>query len=186
MCFAVERMAFPSPNGHSRRQDKLENGDHVIDRRLFLLAGVGLLAGAGFVAVAPWSQGLASEAIFTGKTNGVAINGYDPVGYFKQNAPVEGSDEFTADYEGVKWQFASAENRDLFVSNPEKYAPQYGGYCAYAAANNSLAKTEPEAFTIADGKLYLNYDLQIRSRWEGDQSANISKADKYWPDLKPK
>ena len=158
----------------------------MINRRSIILTGAGLLVAAGAVSIAPWQSGLASEAIFTGKTDGIAINGYDPVGYFKQNAPVKGADEFTADYEGVKWRFASAENRDLFVANPEKYAPQYGGYCAYAAANNSIAKTEPEAFTVADGKLYLNYDLSIRSRWESDQSANISKADKYWPHLRPK
>jgi len=158
----------------------------MINRRNILLAGAAVLAAAGVVALAPWDSSQASEAIFTGKTDGVAINGYDPVGYFKQNAPVKGSDEFTADHMGVTWRFVSAENRDLFVSDPEKYAPQYGGYCAYAAANNSIAKTEPEAFTIADGKLYLNYDIPIRTRWEGDQAANISKADKYWPELKPK
>lgn len=110
-----------------------------------------MLAGGSIVAVAPWSQGHASETIFTAKTDSVAINVYDSVDYFRHNAPVKRSDEFTADYEGVKLGFVSEENRDLFVANPEKCAPQYGGYCTYAAANNSIAKTKPEAFTIADG-----------------------------------
>ncbi len=151
-----------------------------------MFAAVASLAAGSVIAIAPWQGSSASEAVFTGKTDGVAINGYDAVGYFKENAPVKGSADYTAKYKGTVWHFASAVNRDLFAANPAKYAPQYGGYCAFAAAKNYIAKTEPEAFSIVDGKLYLNYDLSIRSRWEKDKSSFITQADAYWPELEPK
>ncbi len=158
----------------------------MMNRRLFMFAAVASLAAGSVIAVAPWQGSRASDTIFNGTTDGVAINGYDPVGYFTDNAPVKGSSDFTTEYKGAVWQFASAENRDLFTANPKKYAPQYGGYCAFAVAHNQLAKTEPDAFSIVDGKLYLNYDLSIRQQWEGDKTSFIPAADGYWPELQPK
>ena len=80
--------------------------------------------------------------------NGKAIRGYDPVAYFTQDKPVEGSSAHSFEYQGATWQFASAENRELFAANPEKYALAYGGYCAWAVANNYTASIDPGAWSI--------------------------------------
>lgn len=114
---------------------------------------------------------------------GVAIRGTDPVAYFTQNRPVEGSKKHQHDYQGATFYFSSAENRDLFAANPEKYAPQYGGYCAWAVSLGYTASTVPEAFTIVDGKLYLNYSLGVRSQWESDQANRIRLGDENWPSV---
>ena len=97
--------------------------------------------------------------------NGVAIKGYDPVAYFTEGAPVEGSEDFTAMHDGATYHFASAANRDAFLADPEKYAPQYGGFCAYAVAQGATAPIDPEAFTVLDEKLYLNYSDHVRAQW---------------------
>ena len=123
----------------------------------------------------------ADLAIYT--EGGIAIDGTDPVAYFTDNAPVPGSSEFTYEWGGATWQFSSAENRDLFVSNPEAYAPQYGGHCAWAVAQGYIAPTEPDAWSIVDGKLYLNYNRSIQSRWERDIPGNIVKGDSNWPEV---
>ena len=115
--------------------------------------------------------------------SGIAIDGTDPVAYFTVNAPVPGSSEFTYEWGGATWQFSSAENRDLFVSNPEAYAPQYGGHCAWAVAQGYTAPTEPDAWSIVDGKLYLNFNRSIQTRWERDISGNIAKGDSNWPEV---
>lgn len=113
----------------------------------------------------------------------VAIAGADPVAYFTEGAYVPGSAEFTYDWSGATWQFASAENRDQFASNPEQYAPQYGGFCAWAVSQGYTAAVDPEAWTIVDDKLYLNYDQNIQTRWEKDIPGNIAKADENWPEV---
>lgn len=155
-----------------------------MNRRLFLGgAGTLLVAGTAAYVLWPMQQSAAGGVVFTGGTEGVAINGYDPVAYFTENRPVEGSAAHTERWNGVIWRFASAENRDLFAADPEKYAPQYGGYCAFAAAKNQFAKTEPDAFTVHEGKLYLNYDQGIKRRWDGDKEAFIEAANGYWPGL---
>lgn len=115
--------------------------------------------------------------------DGVAINGFDPVAYFTQSAPVEGSSEYTVDYMGAEFRFATAENADLFKANPEAYAPQYGGYCAYAVSKGGTAKTDPDAWTVYDGKLYLNFNRTVRGIWGRDIPGNIAKADANWPDV---
>lgn len=115
--------------------------------------------------------------------DGIAIEGADPVAYFTQEAFVEGSADFTHEWKGVTWQFASAENRDLFASEPEKYAPQYGGYCAWAVGQNALAAIDPNAWSVVDGKLYLNANDRIQSRWNKDIPGNIALADANWPKL---
>ncbi len=127
-------------------------------------------------------QALAIDPVFN--ESGTAIRGYDPVGYFTEGEAVEGSAEFVTEYNGAQWRFASAENRDQFAADPEKYAPQYGGYCAWAVANNYTASTDPDAWSIKDGKLYLNYSKFVRARWAVDKSGNIAKANKNWPSLR--
>jgi YHS domain-containing protein len=114
---------------------------------------------------------------------GFAIRGYDAVAYYQQSAPVKGSSQFSYPWRGGTWLFANAENLGLFQADPERYAPQYGGYCAYAVSKGRTASIDPEAWTIVDGKLYLNYSKGVQTKWEHDVPGNIVKADKNWPDL---
>ncbi len=113
--------------------------------------------------------------------DGMAIRGYDPVAYFTMSKPVKGDAAFSSDYNGAKWAFSSAENKALFDGDPGKYAPKYGGYCAYAVSKGGTASTDPDAWTIHDGALYLNYNKTVRSIWSEDVDGNISKADNNWP-----
>ncbi|MEO8276875.1 MAG: YHS domain-containing (seleno)protein [Thermoanaerobaculia bacterium] len=114
---------------------------------------------------------------------GVAIDGYDPVAYFTDSKPVEGAKEFSFDWNGATWRFASAAHRDLFAMEPAKYAPQYGGYCAWAVSQGYTAGIDPEAWKIADGRLFLNYSLDIQKKWAADMPGNIAKGDANWPKL---
>ncbi len=114
---------------------------------------------------------------------GVAIRGTDPVAYFTEGGPVAGNKEFAHEWNGAEWRFSSAENRDRFVAEPERYAPQYGGYCAWAVANGYTASVVPEAWHIEDGKLYLNYSLSVREQWRQDVPGNIAKGDRNWPSV---
>ncbi len=143
-------------------------------------AGVALTGGPQFVQDALRTGGNKPE-IFTGNSEGIAIRGYDPVGYFAEGKPVEGSTQYSTEWKGATWRFANAENLAAFESNPEKYAPKYGGYCAYAVSQGYTAKTEPEAWTIIDGKLYLNYSLGVKATFDSDQPGYIAQAEKNWP-----
>ena len=120
-----------------------------------LLALVALLAGA-VLAPAPASADGSVNSSFLG---GVAIEGTDPVAYFKEGQPVEGDSAFQHEWMGATWYFANAENRDLFAAEPEKYAAQYGGYCAWAVSQGYTAKIDPQAWAVVDDRLYLNYSL---------------------------
>ena len=112
---------------------------------------------------------------------GTAIDGTDPVAYFTESRPVKGSSDFAHEWNGATFHFASAENRDLFAASPEKYAPQYGGYCAWAVSQGYTASTDPEAWKIVDGKLYLNYSKSVQQTWEQDIPGNIAAGDGNWP-----
>ena len=136
------------------------------------------------LAAAPLSlhvgAALASSApVFA--SGGVAINGTDPVAYFDEGRPVAGAQEIAADWNGARWLFSSQANRDRFAADPEAFAPAYGGYCAWAASRGYVADTVPEAWTIHDGKLYLNFSTDVRGIWKQDIDTNISLADGYWP-----
>jgi YHS domain-containing protein len=115
--------------------------------------------------------------------DGFAIKGYDPVAYFTENKPVEGSEEFKYEWNHGIWLFANQANLDSFKVQPEKYAPQYGGYCAFAAAKNSLAKIDPTQFTVLNDKLYLNYNSRIQKKWTKKRDDFIAAGDKNWPEL---
>lgn len=134
--------------------------------------GIGLLAGAPAQA--------AEDPIYQSFL-GTAINGYDPVAYFTEGKPIEGSSDHAYKWNDAEWHFASAENLERFKADPEKYAPQYGGYCAYAVSEGYTAKTEPDAWKIVDGKLYLNYDKKVQEMWAQDIPGRIANADKNWP-----
>ena len=115
--------------------------------------------------------------------DGIAIDGTDPVAYFTEGAPVAGDPAITHDWMGATWRFVSAANKDAFVVAPEAYAPQFGGYCAWAVSEGYTASTTPEAWSIVDGKLYLNYSRRIQRRWEKDIPGNISRATANWPKI---
>jgi YHS domain-containing protein len=113
-----------------------------------------------------------------------AIQGYDPVAFFKESKPVVGKKELAYSWSGADWHFSSAENLTLFKADPSKYAPQYGGYCAYGTATGHKAPTQPETWTIVNDKLYFNYNTQVKSRWSENQNELIQKADANWPAVK--
>lgn len=125
----------------------------------------------------------ALEPTYTALFSSNAIKGYDTVAYFTQGKPLKGSEEYSTQYNEATWLFASQKNLDLFVSDPGKYAPQYGGYCAYAVSQNSTASIKPELFTIVDGKLYLNYNQSVNEKWSANKEDFIEQADQYWPGL---
>ena len=118
------------------------------------------------------------------ETNGVAINGTDPVAYFTMSKPVQGSADHAFNWNGVTWHFASGENRQMFERDPGKYAPQYGGHCAYSMSKGYIAPRVPEAWTIYEDRLYLNFSLRARELWLQDVSGNIALGDANWPKLK--
>jgi YHS domain-containing protein len=129
---------------------------------------------------------LSAQAQSNVDSSGLALKGYDPVAYFAEGRPVPGKPEFTARHEGATYRFASAASRDAFRAAPAKYAPQYGGYCAFGMASGYKAPIEPEAWTIVEGRLYLNYNLPVRSRWSADIPGFIRKADANWPTVRSK
>ncbi|MFO1037248.1 MAG: YHS domain-containing (seleno)protein [Geminicoccaceae bacterium] len=125
----------------------------------------------------------AQPPVFADPATHVAIHGTDPVAYFTEQKPVPGKPEFQTEWNGAVWQFATADNLAKFKADPAAYAPQYGGYCAWAVSQGYTATTEPEAWRIVDGKLYLNYNLDIRKKWEGDIPGYIAKANTNWPSV---
>ena len=119
---------------------------------------------------------------FGGRTDS-AILGYDPVGYFTEGKPVKGQENLVFEWMGAKWKFATQANLDLFKGNPEKYAPQYGGYCAYGVSQDNLVSIEPDKFKIIDGKLYLNYDASVQATWLKDPAGYNKQADAKFQSL---
>jgi YHS domain-containing protein len=125
------------------------------------------------------SSGMAAEKP---AGDSVAIKGYDTVAYFKAGKALQGSGSFTFRWHDMTWHFSSKENRDLFAANPERYAPQYDGYCAWAMTESRLAVTDPEVWKIVDGKLYLNCSQAAYEKWSRDIPGHIMKADAIWRD----
>ncbi|MEO0854018.1 MAG: YHS domain-containing (seleno)protein [Cyanobacteria bacterium J06648_11] len=131
------------------------------------------------VEIASTSSDPAPAAVFV--ENGIAIRGADVVAYFVEDRYVPGNAEFTYEWGGAIWQFANAENRDAFARSPARYAPQYGGFCAWAVSQNYTAPVDPAAWEIVDGKLYLNFNASVQRRWQRDIPGNIAKGDRNWP-----
>ncbi|WP_306115783.1 MULTISPECIES: YHS domain-containing (seleno)protein [unclassified Roseovarius] len=125
----------------------------------------------------------AEPEVNLGYFNELAMNGYDVMTYWKGGDPQKGDPAIAATYKGATWVFTTVENRGLFLADPARYAPQYGGYCAYAASQNAIADVDPFAWRIWEGKLYLNYSPRVRRQWASNIDANIQKADGYWPVL---
>ena len=114
---------------------------------------------------------------------GVAINGYDPVAYFTDGVPVKGKADFAVMWKGAIWQFANLQHREAFEAGPRSFAPQYGGYCAYAMSLGYRASTAPEAWRIVEGKLYLIHTPAVHQLWARDIGGNIARADVNWPEV---
>lgn len=117
-------------------------------------------------------------------SNGIALDGYDVVAYFTLNKAAKGSSKFACMWNNLLWMFCNEEHLELFSENPEKYAPQFGGFCAFGVSNGYKASTRPEAFSIVDGKLYLNFAKYVRRRWSEKQASRILSADETWDSIK--
>lgn len=140
-----------------------------------------LLAAVGLAAAVAGPAAAAKAPVYTSLFGKVAVGGHDPVAYFTSGKPVEGSKAFTATHSGAEYRFSTAANRDAFKANPAKYAPQYGGYCAWAVSQGYTAPADPKVWKIVDGKLYLNYDAAVGSKWAKDPAGFIAKANANWP-----
>jgi YHS domain-containing protein len=115
--------------------------------------------------------------------SGVAIQGYDPVAFFTYNRPVKGNPQFQSEYRGAKYYFVSAEHKATFDKEPAKYEPQFGGYCAYGVSRGRKVPIKIEAWQIVNGRLLMQYDLDVKDKFNEDQSGNLRKADQNWPGL---
>ncbi len=167
--------------GHLLDHRAREGGDALFSRRARFGSATALVALVlGAVLASTPATARDEDPVFATRGN-LAIRGYDPVAYFTEGQAVKGRKEFTAAWQGADWRFASEEHRSLFADDPEKYAPQYGGYCAWAVSRNYTASTDPDAFTVVGDKLYLNYNSKIMEQWLEDRDANIESADRNWP-----
>ena len=148
-----------------------------------LLLLLGLAGSAAFVASNDLvrAQERAKAPIFTDFKSKLALDGHDAVAYFRTGKPVKGAAAHVVAWNGATWHFASAENKAAFEAKPEAFAPQYGGYCAWAVSQGYTAKGDPSHWRIVDGKLYLNYNASVQKSWEQNIPGHVSKADKNWP-----
>lgn len=141
-----------------------------------------VLVAAALLAALAWPAA-ATDPVNQTLFGGYAIKGYDTVAYFELDRPAKGDKSYAHDWNGATWLFVSAEHRDLFAADPEQYAPQYGGYCAWAVSQGDTANIDPKAWKLVDGKLYLNYSPKIQRQWEQDTAENILRADSNWPKI---
>lgn len=158
-------------NGNARAGDLVN-----MKRYVFLTAALSAVAIIGLSAASPVDP-------VNKDRKSLAMKGYDAVAYFEQGRPVKGSPEFRHEWNGATWHFASAASRDTFKASPEKFAPQYGGYCSWAVSNNYTADADPEAWKIVNGRLYVNYNKSVQKKWEPEAARRISDADRNWPGL---
>jgi YHS domain-containing protein len=152
-------------------------------KALKIVAGVtALLAVLGFAGYHAhlYSLGLYATAPVY-QTSAGAIDGYDPVAYFTEGQAVAGKPEFAHAWNGATWHFASADHLAAFQQDPARYAPQFGGYCAYAVAHAYTAKSDPQAWHVEDGKLYLNFNAEVREAWLQQKAGFIASAAQNWP-----
>ncbi len=137
----------------------------------------------GTLVLVAWLIAVPALADKVNSDGGAAVRGTDVVAYFTEGKAVAGSPQFLHSWNGAEWRFASSANRDAFAAEPGKYAPQYGGFCAWAVSQNYTAPVDPDAWHIIDGKLYLNYSRAVQLRWRLDTAGNITKANANWPTL---
>ena len=145
---------------------------------VYLCAAVVVAVGAGVFAFQTASN--TPYRTLNATEDNIAIQGYDTVAYFTEGKPMKGNSEFEHSWQDARWQFASATNRDMFAANPDRYGPQYGGYCALGISAGEVSDVDPEAFTIVDGKLYLNKAMKFREIFRKAPKAHIGMADYNW------
>lgn len=145
---------------------------------LFLIVGIG-------ITVASCSQTESVKKVNTTAEN-IAIKGFDTVAYFAENGAIQGDAKFEFVWNGAKWLFSNAENLEKFKTNPEKYAPQFGGYCSWAVSHGYTADGDPQAWKVVDDKLYLNYNQKVKEMWEAEQQKLIQEGEKNWKEFKMK
>ena len=135
------------------------------------------------ICVAVSANSFAVDPVQTSFLTNTAASGYDTVAYFKESAAIKGSKDFSYEWNGAVWRFASEENMKLFAEDPEAYAPQFGGYCSYAVGLGKTAPGDPQQFSIVDDKLYLNYSSKTRVLWEDDKENLITSGNENWQRL---
>lgn len=148
------------------------------------IIGVVALAMLGFGAFQGYLYSIhyyTEDPVF--QTANGALDGYDAVSYFTEGGPTAGKPEHSLEWSGARWQFASAENLALFRASPERYAPQFGGYCAFAVGSGYTAKSDPQAWHVENGKLYLNFDSSVREQWMTRRAELIAAAQTHWPQV---
>lgn len=142
-------------------------------KKQILILLIAVLSAASFAQTSKSAKHVNTE-------NGLAIQGYDPVAYFENSKAVKGNKEITATFQEATYYFSTENNKTIFLKNPTQYIPQFGGYCAYGMSEGYEAPIKPEAFTIVDNKLYLNYNLKVKETWVKDQANRIQKANENW------
>jgi YHS domain-containing protein len=158
---------------------------NTVSRRAALI-GAASVALSALGLPAPWAGPASATEIFTDIVRGVGAGGHDAVAYFSVGRPVAGSAEITHSWNGAVWRFSSAANRDAFAAAPERYAPAYGGHCAWAASQGYKAKGDPRNWKIVGGRLFLNYNASVHRTWEADIQGFITAADGNWSALRQK
>lgn len=148
---------------------------------LFVIVGIG-------IAVAVWFAINTTEGVKKINTTAenVAVKGFDTVAYFTERNAVPGNLQYEFVWNGAKWLFANAENLEKFKANPEAFAPQFGGYCSFAVSKGYTADSDPQAWKIVDGKLYLNYNPKVKELWEAEQEMRIREGEKNWREFQKK
>ena len=150
-------------------------------RRETAFAVLIVVLGLFFAVAGSAAAGTDSPAPAVNADKGIGLKGYDPVAYFVNGAPTKGSEQYSFVWKGVTYRFASAGNLEKFKADPEKYLPQYGGYCAYAMSLDRIADIDPSRWAIVNGKLYLNNGFVAEKLWSLNKNGNIVSADRNWP-----
>lgn len=155
---------------------------HIIKQTSIILIPLVVLGVSSLTLLSYLSGGFATSRIYS--TAAGALDGYDVVSYF-DGKPLPGDPSLSASYLGAQWYFASVENQQMFKANPADFVPQYGGYCAYGMSEGYTAYTDPKAWTVVEGKLFLNYSTDVREVWQQDRDDRIQLADRNWPNSQP-
>lgn len=142
-------------------------------KKQFLILLIAVVSASTFAQTSKSAKHVNTES-------GVAIQGYDPVAYFENSKAIKGNKEITATFQDATYYFSTENNKTLFLKNPTQYMPQFGDYCAYGMSEGYEAPIKPEAYTIVDNKLYLNYNLKVKETWLKDQANRIQKANENW------
>ena len=154
----------------------------LLSRRKLVFGSLVAVAAIGTVRAAPKAE---TSPVNVLAGDRLAIHGYDPVAYFVDSGPRKGRADLVHEHGGAVWRFANEANRRRFRDDPARYTPVYGGYCAYGVAQGYLVKIDPEAWSIVDGRLYLNYDLSVRATWLENVRGFVEQANTNFPRLVP-